>query len=1517
MAVQTISTEEVGSVIINGNRTEHEFDISSGKIIVGLTGGKGNNPLLDRLVNGKSGERLNVNADNFQQVLERELRNLGINLNQSELTNLSLALRAVADRYGVPLGRVLANFVGIIEQSRHEFGKELNSLTLGVFGNLQTFIAGNGQVNLFGTNLQIRQDNSGYYYIDQNGTKRYITTEGIIVYRDRNGRLVMEEVKDKSGLGSRYAKLKAEGIDEIYYIYSGDLVRESVRRTGVRVERLSSNPKDETVYHGKILVQVVDVKDRDGRIQTIELLTVRTTDGYKTWYRIRDPSDHTDRFSPGWMDLEESLKNPNSIINTARDFSGNPINRWLRQYNPGVWGLDMAKASALEARSNRLELPYTLALFADFFPLPSNISRQTTPRQQLEPKERTEYNLTVQHPEWGFRNQSIRVYVGGNAIEDASHLRITVGRNVFEIPKERLKKDENGNYYFEIGLDQSGPVLLRVDAYRENRMLSSYSGRINVLDDQTRVNATPSVRVEEGRSGRVDVNAEYRLYSTGSVNLGQNLGVYGVAEGKDGRFYLILPPDTKVNGEEPKTRVMSFESREELEKYLHENVIQTEFRQNGNNLYYRGTVEIPSDLARNIGRIQWFVNGTVNVNGINREVSSSADTNVVFIPRPQEAPKPRVQEQQLQEEKRQTEEIPEQERQREELKLTLQVPERIVSGSNQPIPVQMVHNGKEGFVFGVNSNDEIVLPNGRVVGRLEQFRDPITGLIDLDKLYGELSKYPEARNITQMYNPGSDFTVYGLTVGEDGEKKLVEQKVMAVPVEVSISGEGGSIRNGIVEKGATITFEYTKEATGIDPLVQLNIDGRSLETLVREGLVEIVENNPGKMVIRLTDRGMLELGKDGKLEVRYKAEDVGIQGAYGSVEIARELDLGVELFVNRATINAPELYIVYHRNGILAEGFNRGLIGIRIETNQMKDYNGDGEINEEDVREAIRKGHITIELAGAPVRVDFLRDIKLERDGDNYVISFNIADSDILGIALAERINLNRGATTMRIAIKDPDTGEIVASSDSTIGFVNIITHDLPSQIPYNIQVGTEKRREVDITQPGTRDYKVIEGIDKIENISELIQNFRLGSASVYPLENVRNLLRNIKIKDPGQDEPIQVLLGELGIDGFSLGDLIPLASKSMGQLTQEERVKLAIFALALHLNGEINNLDFYSPTGEGGVSADKMVRKLEELGILKYAHELLRALVGDMDDNTRRAEFDRLSNSIPDQLNAGQQYYSLLKAFLGKVSETEREVVVIETEIARFNIDRILWEKLSPEERIQLVLSLGVGISMISANVRTEEGTKDAFGVGVKPKLEFRVEYENGRVKIRGYGGVEGRYVIPVLDSEKLLSNMNYLNAYVGVLGNVIIFQNRDGSVEIYFGARADIRNVLGSGESPREIVVVGQAGLVSRLFYTEENGVGYYKIETRVGIDGRMIGTGELRLDRGTGYLKYNFNPYLGVGIGVNTGFNNGQFSVQTLFANITGILPETGIEFNGGIFRDITTGTTRGFISATFRW
>ncbi|MEM2380103.1 MAG: hypothetical protein QXS53_02125, partial [Candidatus Anstonellales archaeon] len=78
-----------------------------------------------------------------------------------------------------------------------------------------------------------------------------------------------------------------------------------------------------------------------------------------------------------------------------------------------------------------------------------------------------------------------------------------------------------------------------------------------------------------------------------------------------------------------------------------------------------------------------------------------------------------------------------------------------------------------------------------------------------------------------------------------------------------------------------------------------------------------------------------------------------------------------------------------------------------------------------------------------------------------------------------------------------------------------------------------------------------------------------------------------------------------------------------------------------------------------------------------------------------------------------------------------------------------------------------------------------------------------------------------------------------------------------------------------------------------------------------------GELRLDRGTGYLKYNFNPYLGVGIGVNTGFNNGQFSVQTVFANITGILPETGVEFNGGIFRDITTGTTRGFISATFRW
>ncbi|MEM4159380.1 MAG: EF-hand domain-containing protein, partial [Candidatus Anstonellales archaeon] len=1123
-----------------------------------------------------------------------------------------------------------------------------------------------------------------------------------------------------------------------------------------------------------------------------------------------------------------------------------------------------------------------------------------------------EYNLTVQHPEWVFRNQSIRVYVEGNAVEDASHLRITVGRNVFEIPKERLKKDEKGNYYFEVTSDQSGPVLLRVDAYRENRMLSSYSGRINVLDDQTRVNATPSVRVEEGRSGRVDVNVEYRLYSTGSVNLGQNLGVYGVAEGKDGRFYLILTPGTKVNGEEPETRVMSFESREELEKYLRENIVQTEFRQNGNNLYYRGTVEIPSDLARNIDRIEWFVNGTVNANGITREVSGSSDTKVVFVPRPQEAPKPQVQEQQPQEEKKQIEEKPEQESKKEELELTLQVPERIVRGSNEPIPVQMVHNGKEGFLFGVNSNGEIVLPNGKIIGRLEQFRDPVTGLIDLDRFYEELSKYPEARNTTQIYNPGSDFTVYGLTVGEDGEKKLVEQKVMAVPVEVSINGEGGRIKNGKVEKGSTITLEYTKEATGIDPLTQLNIDGRSLETLVRGGLVEIVENNPGRMVIRLTDRGMLELGRDGKLEVRYNARAVGIQGAHGSVEIARELDLGVELFVNRATINAPELYIVHHRNGILAEGFNRGSIGIRIETNQMKDYNGDGRIDEEDVREAIRKGYITIELAETPVRLDFLRDIKLERDGDNYVISFNIRDSDILGIALTKEIKLNRGATTMKIEIKDPDTGEIMASSNSTIGFVNIIIYDPFSQILYDIQGITEEIWKANIPQSGTRDPRIIGGIENIKDISELIGNFRSNPASTYPLENVRDLLRKIIIKKPKQGEPIQVLLGELGIDYLPLGNLIPLASKSMDQLTREEKLKLAVLALALHLNGRINNFEFYSPT-EGSVSADKIVGKLEELGILKYAHDLLRALVGDMDDNTRRAEFDRLSNSIPDQLN-DPGYYSLLKALLGEVSGTEQEFVVIETEIARFNIEKTLWEKLSPEERIQLVALLGLGISMISANVRTEEeNTKQAFGVGLKPKLELSVEYENGRVKIRGYGGVEGRYVIPVLDPEKLLSNMNYLNAYAGVLGNVIIFQNRDGSIEMYFGARADIRNVLSSGERPREIVVVGQAGFVYRLSYKEKNGVGYYELEIGFGIDGTIIGAGELRLNRTGVYLTYYFDPNAGARIG----FNNGQTSDPTIVAEIFGRWPRTDID--AGISISINRAGIigiRGSISATFR-
>ncbi|MCX8154209.1 MAG: hypothetical protein N3C61_00005, partial [Candidatus Micrarchaeota archaeon] len=235
-----------------------------------------------------------LSLEQKMKLLQTELHKYGIKLDRGEASNWLVYFIAINERYGTSLSQIAANFIGYVNEDRNNLTRELRNLPLGVFGRLEHFVQNNELIKLANNiSLQINKDSAGYY-ISINNQKHYITTKGSLIYK-KNGKIIIEAIEDKSKLGERYEQLKKEGIGEIYYIYSGDLVSkkngEITREKGIRVERLVSEPNGNVVYHGRILFQTTDVMV-DNQHRRLEILFVRTDTGIRSYYRIVDPSQN-------------------------------------------------------------------------------------------------------------------------------------------------------------------------------------------------------------------------------------------------------------------------------------------------------------------------------------------------------------------------------------------------------------------------------------------------------------------------------------------------------------------------------------------------------------------------------------------------------------------------------------------------------------------------------------------------------------------------------------------------------------------------------------------------------------------------------------------------------------------------------------------------------------------------------------------------------------------------------------------------------------------------------------------------------------------------------------------------------------------------------------------------------------------------------------------------------------------------------------------------------------------------
>jgi len=185
------------------------------------------------------------------------------------------------------------------------------SLEPGVWGQLLEFIPSgtkSTKISLHDNfSLTIQTDNNGDFFVSSKvvglSQKTYITTEGIVLYI-KGGQLHGIPVSSKP-LEEIYKRLREDGVDRIYYLYSGDLVKGNDIKKGIRLEILSDRPEQgETVYHGNRIIQSFHAL-KDGRPVIVQIATMKDTEGViYQHYRIIEANGSYNIFE-GWQKLSQ------------------------------------------------------------------------------------------------------------------------------------------------------------------------------------------------------------------------------------------------------------------------------------------------------------------------------------------------------------------------------------------------------------------------------------------------------------------------------------------------------------------------------------------------------------------------------------------------------------------------------------------------------------------------------------------------------------------------------------------------------------------------------------------------------------------------------------------------------------------------------------------------------------------------------------------------------------------------------------------------------------------------------------------------------------------------------------------------------------------------------------------------------------------------------------------------------------------------------------------------------------
>ncbi|MCS7122879.1 MAG: hypothetical protein NZ908_02915, partial [Candidatus Micrarchaeota archaeon] len=1107
----------------------------------------------------------------------------------------------------------------------------------------------------------------------------------------------------------------------------------------------------------------------------------------------------------------------------------------------------------------------------------------------------TEYKVSLETPRTVFLNSNpniserdnkfeIRIQFNQSLIEDMEGIVIRIGNSSMKISRDRMTINENGELVLGISTGflgfNLGTQTVMVAVYgKEGRELTRTTGTTIFLLDGINITSPKSMY-----TNRIPVVASYNIIPGAAREIeSHELGVVGTAQGKDGKWYLFFAENTSVN-REPVSGYRVFDTKEELEKFLRENEIitQTQNIKRGG-ITFNLNFEIPTGLE--IDRTEFRMLGQVRVDGITREVNVGSITDLRYLPRSEPITGEGTDESEMKkppEQQPQTLEPPKEQQIQREIQIAIDAPTSVVEGSEEPIPVQVkIENATTASIFLVDKQDNIVLPDGRVIGKLEDFIDEITGLLDLDKLSAELSKHPQARVSADgqllLNNRGEGFTVHVLAINDD-EKKLMRQEIGTVEISANIDVQNGSIRNGIVEKPVEVTLKLEPPGvTGSDPLKQVTIDGKSLEELQRQGLVEVdYDSKTQEVKITLTDRGMIELGGDGKVEVRLYGR-YGVEGAHGTTELRLQKDASVEVRRTETEIVAPSVYTIEHENGVLKTPGR--FINVKIITNELEDVNRDSVVNEKDVIELLKSGKIGFSLKiddNKVVPLDFKlagdNAIRVQKQGDRYVIDFIIQEASIM------RVLMYHGAHTRKAV-------ELISKYDdksetTLVGLVNVTLGEFPKLNNVSIEIAKSVENPGSQQQPGVRDTEVLQYSEgnlesALNTISGEIFSFRFQGKRYQEIRQVvENIFRGLSIRNTNEeDSAIAVLFGRLNnnqTDSLSLSELIEIARKDINSLNEREVLKLALFAVALDLELLERNQNELNPSSS--------IDDLKENKYLEAAHKLLVALFGEnLSDEQRKQRIEEARNVY---LINNNNYNSLFKALIGEWGVTEREVVVFKTPLLTFHMDKVLWESLTPEQRMQLILSMNATVSLLRGEVRGENQRKDLLGGEIDTKIGLKVLYENGRVKIAAEGGLVGRLPIPIQDWNGVLANRAELGAYARMYGNIAMIQDKNGSLEFVFGAEAGLDKIL-SRDQPARFYMVSNVGVVTRLERVEENGKAYYRYEALA--EGNIgVSEGEVRVDGGRIVVRGNIdeNRFVGISVGLGGGRGNMLRTIGVMF-------------------------------------